>query len=376
MYHQLASNMFTLSNPFLRRILMQRPIRNNSNSTGSTGKVLVSKSTATTAITDLDKDSTRHLVERLLTETRQLMDSENDSSSINSSITARMKTHHVVAFSGGVDSSLVLQLLVMVAATRPTSTADTIIQPILGVSPAVSQEQLEQAHTVAAHIGVDLLTVPTQEGSDATYIENTGQACFVCKTHLYSSLNAIMNHITNLENNNDNNSSSSTTTTTRRLLYNGTNADDTKDPTRVGLLAARNFSVHSPLIHSTKQQVRLAAQYLGLPNYNTAASPCLRSRLALGVPATVVHLTMLQQAERQVRMDLNLSHQVNMRVRMLHQGRARIELDAMLLDLAIPWMEVWTQQFTTLGFSSVSLGPFQTGSVSTMKHVPAQGTVM
>ena len=84
---------------------------------------------------------------------------------------------------------------------------------------------------------------------------------------------------------------------------------------------------------------------------------------------------MLQQAERQVRMDLNLSHQVNMRVRMLHQGHARIELDAMLLDLAKPWMEMWTQQFTTLEFSSVSLPPFQTGSVSTMKHVPAQVTV-
>ena len=111
------------------------------------------------------------------------------------------------------------------------------------------------------------------------------------------------------------------------ILYNGTNADDTLDPTRLGLIAASNYRVRSPLDNTTKREVRIAARYLGLPNWDSAASPCLRSRLAVGVEATSSHLRAVDMAEAFVRDVLDLDHTSNVRVRMMTGGRAVVELD-------------------------------------------------
>ena len=64
-------------------------------------------------------------------------------------------------------------------------------------------------------------------------------------------------------------------------LYNGTNADDLTDPTRLGLLSAAHHRVNSPLCQLSKLRVRQLAQAAGLPNWNLAAAPGLRSRLAV-----------------------------------------------------------------------------------------------
>jgi PP-loop superfamily ATP-utilizing enzyme len=146
-------------------------------------------------------------------------------------------------------------------------------------------------------------------------------------------------------------------------LYNGTNADDLQDATRVGLLAAGNFDVKSPLQHSSKLQVRRAALHLGLPNWNAAAAPCLRSRLALGVQATGAHLEMIEQAERYVRNSLKVDETANIRVRMLTNQRAMIEVDYDLLKFITLGKQQQTF-FRNLGFSSVSARPFRTGSVA------------
>ena len=66
-------------------------------------------------------------------------------------------------------------------------------------------------------------------------------------------------------------------------MFNGTNKDDLSDSTRVGLIAARDFNVCSPLEEFTKDEVRAVAKEFGLFNHDYAASPCLRSRLAFGV---------------------------------------------------------------------------------------------
>jgi pyridinium-3,5-biscarboxylic acid mononucleotide sulfurtransferase len=288
----------------------------------------IATATATKSVSnDCDEEA---LVEQLLAYTRQLMQGYS---------------HHVVAFSGGVDSSLVLKLLLQAAS--PTDQ----VQAILGLSNAVSNEQLDQAKLISKHIGAPLVIVHTQEGSDDTYLANAGQACLACKTHLYSSLQAVLDHVD--------------PATTR--LYNGTNANDTQDPTRLGLLAARNFDVQSPLEFTTKEQVRRAAQQLDLPNHHTAASPCLRSRLALGVHATSEHLTMIQHAETRVRKDLTLPETMNMRVRLLTNARARVEVDANYIAQAEEFLDTWNQYFYELGFISVSIKLFQSGSVATLQ---------
>lgn len=270
--------------------------------------------------------------------------------------------YHLVAFSGGIDSSLVACLLQTIFNAKPKGNNTVHLRAVLGLSPAVPADQVELAERVARHIGIELQQVPTQEGDDPTYLANNGYACRACKTHLYSTLQRIVT---------DHQLSSSSSFT----LYNGTNADDLTDPTRVGLLAAQEFSVHSPLQHLSKQQVRRAALKLGLFNWNYAASPCLRSRLALGVPATKEHLVTMERAESFVRERMETltgwDETNNMRVRLLSKNRACIEVDTPFLEEAKKWVEErdeWESFFLEeLGFSSVQVRAFRSGSVSARK---------
>lgn len=278
------------------------------------------------------------LVDGLLLRTRSLMDGSD---------------HHIIAYSGGVDSALVAALV-----HNSASTPQESVRAVLGLSPAVPSDQVALAEHVAQVIGVTLEQIPTTEGTDATYIENSGQACLACKTHLYSCLDAIVQHATTTTGSNNSNNN--------RRLYNGTNADDVQDPTRLGLIAADNFEVQSPLRYTTKENVRAAAKQLGLPNWNYAASPCLRSRLALGVEAIPEHLQRIEQAERQVRQSLGLNSTHNLRVRLLAQNRAMVEVEAQHLEGARTFLDTtWQTMFQEeLGFEAVGVRSFKSGSVA------------
>jgi len=224
-----------------------------------------------------------------------------------------------VAFSGGVDSSLAAALVHQVS----SSSHDEIMnaRAVLGISPAVPSHQIELAREVAESIGIPLVEVQTEEGMSEEYVSNTGDACYACKTALYSALEAVKNYVDG-EMSGDGGDG--------YVLFNGTNKDDLKDQTRVGLIAADNFNVASPLRHVTKAEVRAVAKHLGLPNWNHAASPCLRSRLAFGVEATQSHLKLIEDSENLVRRALGWEKEVtkNMRVRMLSKSRAVIEIDS------------------------------------------------
>ena len=278
-----------------------------------------------------NNDKAMKLVDNLLLRTSDMMDPHSA---------------NVVAYSGGVDSSLVAALVYRAYSDYQmrihheqhhsnSSSSSGSVQAVLGISHAVPQSQIIMARTVAETIGIPLTEVTTSEGSDETYQRNDGYACYVCKTHLYSTLETVANTVMEQQHqqqqrSDDNGSSSSSSSSSHNnsvLLYNGTNTDDTQDPTRLGLIAASNFQVHSPLDQITKDQVREAAKYLGLPNWNAAASPCLRSRLAMGVLATQDHLRAVELAEEFVRRVLKLDESVNARVRMLAGGKAMVELD-------------------------------------------------
>ena len=298
---------------------------------------------------DDDDDDDTSLVDGLIRYTQDLMKESN-------------ALHHVVAYSGGVDSSLVAALLQhAIRNDHDSSRQSTAVQAILGLSPAVSQEQVQLARQVASHLQVPFQEVTTTEGTNPMYIENNGQACFACKTHLYESLHAVYKHATSHRQEEESSAAVAV------QLYNGTNANDLQDATRVGLIAARHFNVLSPLQHTTKDHVRRAARHLGLPNWNAAAAPCLRSRLALGVKATQVHLQMIERAEcfvkRTLLQDMVRSAASNVRVRMLTNQRAMIEVDQELLE-QLRLGKAEEEYFQSLGFSSVSARQFQTGSVA------------
>jgi pyridinium-3,5-biscarboxylic acid mononucleotide sulfurtransferase len=271
----------------------------------------------------------KELVDSLLDRTRSLMDGSK---------------HHIIAYSGGVDSSLVAALI------HQSASSDETVHAVLGLSPAVPQEQIDLSKQVADKIGIGLEIIPTTEGNDEVYIENNGQACLACKTHLYTCLDAVVKHAGD------------------RRLYNGTNADDLQDPTRLGLIAAENFKVKSPLSLTVKDDVRRAAKYLGLPNWNYAASPCLRSRIALGVSAIPQHLQRIEKAERFVRQSLSLDATNDMRVRLLSKNRAMVEVEPTHMDRAGSFLNAWQTHFKDqFGFASVAIRPFRSGSVATNK---------
>ena len=104
-----------------------------------------------------------------------------------------------------------------------------------------------------AQIGIRFREIETHESQNPEYVANRGDACFHCKTELYSTLQSIRNSFRSNSNDDEQ----------QVTLFNGTNKDDLGDDTRVGLVAADNFDVRSPLIGISKDEVRMAAKYFG-----------------------------------------------------------------------------------------------------------------
>ena len=149
-------------------------------------------------------------------------------------------------------------------------------------------------------------------------------------------------------------------------IFNGTNKDDLGDSTRVGLVAASEWDVASPIDHLSKTEVRAVARAFGLPNHAHAASPCLRSRLALGVAATPTRLRRVEKAEEVARALLDAQVHHNLRVRVLRDNGARVEADPALLARAQETGAIGqaAADIAALGFDTVSFKEFRSGSVA------------
>ena len=247
---------------------------------------------------------------------------------------------NLVAFSGGVDSALVAHA---VHRTFPDSAV-----ACLGISASLPAEQQRMAADIAEYIGITLRRIATSEGGHPDYVANEGMSCYFCKTSLYETMRALGAAIDPAEG--------------PFVLFNGTNADDALDPTRVGLQAAREFRVESPLAAFSKQEVRELARHAGLPNWQVAASPCLRSRLQQGVRATPENLRRIEEAERRLRERFSVPATEDFRVRHLAGDLAMIEAcDGMLAVLELSACE---SELLPLGFARVEKRRFVSGGVS------------
>jgi uncharacterized protein len=206
-----------------------------------------------------------------------------------------------VAFSGGVDSSVLLAL-----AAR-TLGADRVVA-ILGVSPSLAAAERAAAHAVAGHIGVAVVEVATREGDRAAYRANGPDRCFHCKDELFTRIDDDVVRAHRLD----------------AVAY-GENADDVRRPDRPGARAASEHGVLRPLADAglDKAAVRRIARALGLPSADKPAAPCLASRIPHHSEVTPAKLRQIEQAEAALRR-LGLA---DLRVR--HHGEiARIELPA------------------------------------------------
>ena len=213
-----------------------------------------------------------------------------------------------VAFSGGVDSSLLLALAVR-------SLGPSRVVGIIGVSPSLAEDERRNAHDVAAYIGAPVVEVATHEGDNPAYRANGPDRCFHCKDELFTRISDEVARVHGLE----------------AVAY-GENADDARRPDRPGSRAATEHGVLRPLADAglSKADVRDLARALGLPNADKPAAPCLASRIPHFAVVDPAKLAQVEQLERAVR---SLGF-VDCRVRH-HDQVARIELTEPDLERAM-----------------------------------------
>ena len=245
----------------------------------------------------------------------------------------------LVAFSGGVDSTLVLALAHEVLGEKTLA--------VTAQSASVPNREMQASRQLAKEIGARHLVVRTEEMSNPEYRANPANRCYHCKTELYSNLKRVAkkNDIS--------------------TILNGINLDDLGDY-RPGIDSAREQGVRSPLVEAefSKQDVRDLSRAMGLSIWNKPAMACLSSRIPYGQPVTAEKLSRVEQAE-----DLLLSFGFK-QVRVRHLGtKACIELDQNEIpryqsDESI--QRSVQKKFLALGFSSVVLDPqgYRMGSLN------------
>lgn len=233
----------------------------------------------------------------------------------------------IVAFSGGVDSTLVLQVAVKVLGAKARA--------VTAVSSTLPAVELEAVKQLGREIGVSVQLVATDQLQDEDFVKNDASRCFHCKTDLYQLLDGIK------------------TRAGFQVIVDGTNLDDLGED-RPGIQAARQWGVRSPLLEAglTKADIRLMAKTLGLTNWNKPAAACLSSRITRGIPITRTLLSRVEQAEAV----LGKEGLTQVRVR-LHGDLARIEVNTSEIPLLVEAArrEKIVRELKNIGFHTVTL---------------------
>jgi len=204
----------------------------------------------------------------------------------------------VVAFSGGVDSSVVLA-----AAAR--ALGPSRVYAVTADSPIHPRSELEWAKRVAALLGVNHVIITTSELEDENFASNPPLRCYYCKKAMVRQLKSVAERVG------------------AKVVVDGTNSEDLGGR-RPGYLALREEGVRSPLaeLGFTKSEVRRAAKLLGLPNWDKPPMACLATRIPYGQRITLERLKRIEAAEEAVRA-LTGARQVRVRD---HGDIARIEV--------------------------------------------------
>ena len=245
----------------------------------------------------------------------------------------------VIAYSGGVDSTLLLKIAADILGPRALA--------MIGRSATYPTGEFEEAMVLAGTIGARVVVVTTEETDDIKFRENPPDRCYYCKTELFGKLSALA-EAENIP-----------------WIADGTIGDDVGD-FRPGMRAHAERSVRSPLLEAgfTKEDVRALSRALGLPTWDKPSFACLSSRFPYGSGITEENLSRVDRAERILR-DAGFKRY---RVRFHDERTARIEVSAQeipsLIDPAL--REHIVGRMKELGFTYVTLDlqGYRTGSMN------------
>lgn len=239
-----------------------------------------------------------------------------------------------VAFSGGVDSALVLRIAHEQLGERALA--------LTALSESLPSGELEEAQALARSIGARHVVLRTFETRDDNYLANAADRCYFCKTEMYARISDLA-RVEGLA-----------------TVLDGLNLDDLNDR-RPGRAAAIEYGVVSPLVDAglNKDEVRELSKQLGLPTWDKPALACLSSRIPHGTPITLQSLSQVDRAETFLR-SLGIRQ-----VRVRHHGKtARIEVEPRDFALVRASESEIAERLKSLGFPNVVLDPngYRTGN--------------
>ena len=211
----------------------------------------------------------------------------------------RSRPRALVAFSGGVDSTLLLKICADVLG--PAN-----VTAVTGVSETYTPEEKRAAGRVTRGLGVRHIILETDELACAAFAANPADRCYHCKRELFTKIAELARSLG------------------VDAVYDASNVDDLADY-RPGRRATEELGIASPLVEAgfTKKDIRSLSKKLGLPSWDKPANPCLASRIPYGIPITPEILERVWAGEKFLR---GLGFPV---VRLRHHGDlARIEVPA------------------------------------------------
>lgn len=242
----------------------------------------------------------------------------------------------VVAYSGGVDSTLLLKL----AHQRLGQQAIAVT----AVSASLPGHERRLANEIACQIGARHDWIESHEIQDSRYSANPANRCYYCKTNVFADLRAYAD------------------AHGFRHIIDGTNADDVGDH-RPGREAARQHGVRSPLQEAgfTKMEIRQLARALDLPNWDKPAAACLASRVPYGTPITLEVLSQVEKAELAL-LQLGFNQ---LRVRH-HESIARLEVPVAEFERVLSQRTAILQALQQVGYAYITLdlAGFRSGSLN------------
>lgn len=253
-----------------------------------------------------------------------------------------------VAYSGGVDSSLLVRI------ARDTLGAENVLA-VIGESESLTQSSLDEAVAAARNWGVVVRVAHTAEMENPQFAQNPPNRCYYCKRELCQALRreaeAFFGRLP--------------------MLADGTQADDAGD-FRPGRRAAQEAGVRSPLAEAgfTKADVRALSQQLGIQGSNRPAEACLASRIPYGTAITAELLAQIADAEQVLR-DAGFT---GFRVR--HHGPvARIEVPPEEIVRLAAMAPAIAAKIRAAGYTyvAVDLDGYRTGSLNAVLQKKAEG---